>query len=445
MSDKTNKMRPKKNKLHEQNLIGDLNTAKKPPKYRSRVLNVYKDLDIDKVVVLQSKKEIIQTPSNYSQRSKDRESIKWSDMISPQKTESDVTVVNAIAKNQQLSLIDQIGYGNEVNKTNEPITLVANEEQKDNKLYDLFVDLLESTLNVYNATEQKIEPLEQTSNKSSKLGLETQRTADNKLKIENFIDYNVIDDTQNEERKIKQEYFVSDDWDNTLLDDVPSMSLRDICPDEPSTTSKVKQKLKSESFSYKKKSLPPVTRSFIYQNATTPPKKGLKKGRKRNLLNLLKEELRIEDNRYDPPKNFFESLQMMVRYKNRCQKSICFEESAKKGNEESLYDCMYKRRRVLSSTSKNSSQSAATRIGSFRSFSYKSTLGARSKSRQEYRLENDTASRLSLAVYTLDENQPLLMKEKQKKEVTYEPTVSTMFSDSSIFSSIIEPESFGHW
>ncbi|CAB3242649.1 unnamed protein product [Arctia plantaginis] len=451
MSDKNNKIKMKKKKLHEQNLIGDLNTIKKQPKYRSRVLNVYKDLDMDKVVVLQSKKEIIQTPSNYSQRSKDRESIKWSDMIPPQKTDSDVTVVHTDAKDQQLSLIDHIEYGNEVNErndtrirnNNEPITLIAKEEQKDNnKLYDFFVDLLESTFNVYNATEQKTEPA--ASSKSSKLVLEPHGSEDNKFNTENIIDYNVIDnkfnienvidynginnefnmeneyndieDTRNEERKTKQEYLISDDWDNTLLDDVPSLSLRDICPEQPLTAPKVKRKLKSESFSYKKKNVPPVTRSFIYQNVNTPPKKSSKKGRKKNLLNLLIEQLQMEANRFEPPKNFFESLQMMAKYKNRCQKSIHFEESAKKVSEGSVYDCMYKRCRVLSTTSKNSSKSAATRIGSFRSFSHKSTLYSRSKSRIDYRLDNDAASRLSLAVYTFEGNQqPMVTREKQKK------------------------------
>ncbi|XP_075989954.1 uncharacterized protein LOC142985584 isoform X2 [Anticarsia gemmatalis] len=382
------KAKIKRKKDFEDGYLGDLSTKRKP-KFRSRVLNDNRNFELDHVVVLQSTKSINQTPSNYSENNsvKDPEMIKWSEFLPPLvKKDSNLTKVRS--KEKRVTLVD------------EPQTLIANDSKKDDsKILNFFVDLLETTFNVYNVQTEAEKPLN-FSEISSKNVLEIDEVVANKL------------DIKNNELKCTDGY---DDDDPTNVYCI-TPNERDLWFDEksfkkppaPSTTMR-RKKMKSESFEYKKKPIPP-TRSFIYQ--TSANKKYFKKEQKKNLLNQLKEELRMDDIIFEEPRNFYQALKVMARNKRRSQKSIHFS-SSKKPSDGDVFNCMYKRRRLLSASTKSSKKTKSD-LNEIKNFSKSSAVSSTRKTISNTIESNYGVSNHSLQVFGFDYEEP--------KSYTFDPS-----------------------
>ncbi|XP_049884430.1 uncharacterized protein LOC126379638 [Pectinophora gossypiella] len=332
-------------------------------KFKSRILN---DHVSDRLVVLQPRKELNHTPSNQSEgASKDYvHKKKWPDSPLVQYLEQETNML------QQQQNPD-IKEGKKLKKTEalkmeEPATMVGELKTSAKSLYNFFVDLLETTFSVYNMNAEYNEKVHKESNVNfeidekvaKKLTLATQPTID-------YVENNNINHTGDDIKRDTVFYIRNDD---IATDRIEVYKTKPRCsnmnpPLRPRKRSPGRN-LRSESFSYTQ---PYKVDSPTNRSAIKPKGSFNKKNRKQNLLNLLKEELRMEEDAFDEPQTMHQALKLIAKNKRRCRRAIRFDESAcpdrkTKTPDDGHPDCMFKRRKVISSSTKSSRRKKLFRI-----------------------------------------------------------------------------------
>uniref|UniRef100_A0A2A4JXP3 Uncharacterized protein n=1 Tax=Heliothis virescens TaxID=7102 RepID=A0A2A4JXP3_HELVI len=432
------KMRLKKKKDEEiiqEDPIASSNYSKRRSKYRSRIFND-DDSELEQLVVLQSTKEITHTPSNESGKSdnfkdpKEPEAVRWADIFPTLcKKKLDIPMLEDIkevpAKIEQpvVKIVEK-----------DPSTLVAEVPKKDDnkKFYNFFVDLLETTFNVYNV-KTEFNPPAASSVNSSKVALEIDESVAKKLNIKNK---EPVSEDVTRKPSFKHFYCIKpdgeDSWnDKQLLDHFQPKSVRRSRTTSPSKSTKRRRKLQSESFNTKTTKPLPLTQSVIL-----PKKVILKKDRKKNFINLLKQQLKMDDDAFDEPQNFYQALKVIARNKRRCQKSIHIKE-AKKPSEGDVHVCQFKRRRLLSASTKSSSKKSAYRPESDilrNSFTRSSDITSSTKKCTTITItettENEIPSQHSLEVFGFD-YEPV-PKKLPDAFPSFPPSASTSMQDYNI-------------
>lgn len=313
---------------------------KKKPKYKSRVLNKIENYKED-IVVLQTKKNM--SASSYTINSFSEPDIEaWSDFLTQKDNVEEENMFN-IAEHSESAA-----------------TLVNEEQNSDDKrLYNFFVDLLETTFSVYNVkTALSAPPL--ASEKSSKVSLEIDEAVAKKL--------NVIEAKSKPSTALKvyQEnkcYFITPfnkGREGGLSNQNYKKSVVTI------NMSNRKRKLKPASFDLIKRN--PKVHKHITETPYGYNKKLSKKDQKRNLIKLLEEQLSTESKKHMEPQNFFQALKLMARNKMRSEISTQVNESKKKEDEGNDFQCRFKRRRLLSRTNKKSNGSPLNTRKSVKSY-----------------------------------------------------------------------------
>lgn len=398
------KVRAKKKTVKDEDVPAD-SEKKKKPKFKSRILNENKN-QIDKFEVLQSKKEIVQTPSLYSERSY-KEDIKWSDLprlVKPETDEANESIVN--------NLVREVTEGKKIKEKKvklvdpDPATLVS-EHKDDKRIYNFFVDLLETTFSVYNLkAEYSAAPIP--SAVSSKIALEMDESVARKL--------HVGTGTFNEvtQKHSKQFYCIRNDenrWNDDKLIDYfqPAPTTRRV-NELPLKSPTKRRRMKTESFSFtRNKTSPPQSRSAVI----TPRKSFYRKNKKEDLLNLLKEQLKMDHVSFQEPQNLYQALKVMAKNKRK-QKTIRFDKSAKMRVGYKPPECMLKRRKVISPSTKSSSKYESEYMRTTGSISHKfsEVSGYRRHPAELTELSNH-----SLEVYGFDYEIPYKKRPKREKEV----------------------------
>lgn len=279
--------------------INDVPVNKKPkPRrqnlYKSRILNQH-TLE-DDFVILQSKKEINQSSSNYSE---------LTNLGRPEVQKS----------REENSVINQVLEGKKLNK-NEPRIETG---ENDKKVYNLFVDLLETTINMYNAETER--------DKSNNLNTILEINQDVAEKLEINTKYNESHHSLLKnclKNKLSEIAIYRDSGTNIVDEEIP------IFP-----------KIKAKSFIQNKKATNiPKSKSF-------EPKSSNVKSKKKNLLNILKEQIQI-GSAVEEPRNLYEALKIMAKNKQRSEKSIKFNEpDMLVDNGRKDPECTFKRRNLF--------------------------------------------------------------------------------------------------
>lgn len=343
--------------------------VKKKPKFRSRVLNDMMGTDTKKVVILQNKKEIIHTPSNYSNRSyKDISDDRYMSLPPLVNYDCDEeyddeanTMKNLVAKSKAAT--EAHLQKDVMKKCKDPITLVSQNKQKDEKgLYNFFVDLLETTFSVYNV-KPEYNGDHTPSDVRSKVVFEIDENVAEKLNVSK----NRTQDKTKEEAPIAQNlccirnkrYCVND---RVLLDRSRSPPVSS----KPDTIKrKYRRNLKSESFFYQN---PKFKINSPTQSVVMNKKSFHKRNRKQTFINMLKEQLRMEDCSFEEPQNLHQALKIIARNKRRNRKAIHFADDVTKtdDNDHRKPECVFKRRKVISSSTKSTKRNHVPNERTFR-------------------------------------------------------------------------------
>lgn len=305
--------------------------SKKKPRYRSKVLKNNIGNEAEPILVLQSTKDVAQTPSNNSQCITARNSVntyvdpktlRWGENLPPP-TASDGKNFRHVDK----ELTNKIENAS---------------KRVDKSSCNYFVDVIKTSFSVYNVKTEFNKNLPHSA-ESSKVALEINESVAEKLYNMQNIKDTEFKETNDVTKKPSSKYFYSiqpesQDWDDKqLLDHFQSEFTEQYNMNSP----KGRQKIKSESFNYKKKPLPNTT-SF-----PSTKRKTQKSDRKKNFINSLKEELQMKDYTYKEPENFYQALKVIAKNKRRYQKAIHFR-SLQESSEGDVHECQFKRRKVLS-------------------------------------------------------------------------------------------------
>ncbi|XP_022121100.2 uncharacterized protein LOC110997310 [Pieris rapae] len=305
---KTSKIQKKnyqESEAYHDDYIETTTKTKKPKKYKSKILNGDSYISFnDKFVVLQSKKDIIHTPSNFS------ENFPISESTNPIRELLENNIYSGVAEGLAKEILEGRSETPVINP-DDPSTLVSDTPKDDKKIYNFFVDLLETTFDVYNVeTEQA---------KSKDSILEIEETVAKKLNFN-------IDTTEKEE---------CHGHDHDLKFQIQEDNIY-----EPVYTNQ-KPKAKNK---FSKRCL--HSRSFVYSqplpksNSLVIKKKPQTMHSKKNdLLNTIKEELKMDFMTYEEPQNLFQALRNMAKYKRKCQgkKTIHFEQNDSNINDECIF------------------------------------------------------------------------------------------------------------
>lgn len=349
----------------------ETNKKTKKTKYKSRVLNEVSNKPSEKVLVLQSKKDIVQTPSCNSKSTKDmsEHSIKWADFL-PKLIDSETgTIRNVIEKNydtQEHGIAKSVFEGTQFirdKKTHDHPNTLASTPPKDEKLYNIFVDLLQTVYNV--SPEYKhINGLK--SAKSSKIQLEIDDSVAQKLEKPNKTSESIQDDHH---IASKQHYSVTpddnEDWNTQKLAEYFKNRPVSVEWSEPylqinKTCKCVKKKFKNELYTTKQKTA--KTQSAVMEGRRSY----YRKTKKPDLLNILKEQLAVDDGEREDADNFYQSLRVIARNKRK-QNTIRFETPMKAGrNAGSDYDtCIFKSRKVISPSTRSPKRNRGNKTSDF--------------------------------------------------------------------------------
>lgn len=297
------------------NDVSDINKKPKPRRhkslksnenaknYKSRVLN--QQTVEDDFIILQSKKDIDPSSSNYSGSI----ALGRSDV---QRSKEENSVLNQVLEGKK--------YAKE-----EPTTVVETGEN-DKKVYNLFVDLLETTLNMYN------EDTECENSKALNTILEVNQDVAEKLEI-------------NPKYDVSHHSLVRKKFSDTGLyrDSGVNIVDRTIRTDY---SHHVYPKIKSKSFVHVKKTLHlPKSKSFEPKTVNTAVKT-----KKKNLLNILKEQIQM-GSAIEEPSNLYEALRIMAKNKQRSEKSIRFYQSQRFVGRKD-HECTFKRRNLFTKSKK---------------------------------------------------------------------------------------------
>lgn len=281
----------------------------KKRKYRSKILSKYQ---ADNFEVLQSKKERFRTSSNSSVN--DKEDTKWKSELprlvppAPDEIQNDdkyKTLVREVTEGKKLA--------EKKNKVfdPDPPTLVAEQAHMDDKkMYNFFVDLLHSTFNTYNVDSQyDKEPVPSTA--SSKIALEINESVASKLNVATEMH------KRNELQKpfdyaVRNEY---DHWNESSFQHntqyTRSYKHTKVNRETPKSAV-IQTRIRKE---YEpRRILSSRSQSAEYNRAEERPS-FYRKQKKRDLLNILKEELRMEPVSFEEPQNLYEALKVMAKQK----------------------------------------------------------------------------------------------------------------------------------
>lgn len=304
---------------HEADIKAD-NTYKQS-KYKSRVLNRKTNNINDQFIVLQSRKEIAQTPSNYSEAN-DTQNEK------PMKLSiRDILGNHLIAEviDAKSDLLDEtVKKENKIRIKDTPETLASKMvEEGDKKLYNLFVDILESTFNVNDLKGDKLS--------DSNTALEINESIARKLRIDNKTSIESACINRKERKEEQEEVF-----------EKPI----DICMAEHKTLKRVRPRISVKSFIHPKKTDAPETHSYQVK------RKYFKNKRKNVLLNIFKEELKLKPN-LEEPLTLYQALKVMVKNKKIIRdktKQLRTSGGFKKS------ECLLKRRKIINMKMKKDSK-----------------------------------------------------------------------------------------
>lgn len=353
-----------------------------------------------KLIILQPTKEIIDTPSVDSEQSRNRVNNTrkpngyFEDYLRQSVTSAEKLLTREVLEGKQYTKLT-------TRIDNDPPTLVSDINNKyDKGLYNFFVDLLGTTVSVCNIkTEGKDMPADVN---SSKLNLEIHESVAEKL---NIIDKpKVIDDAKHKQSK----YFhcvpnAQGNWDDTELNKHLPYYLH-MTPTEKPSKMPVKRRLKVNSKRLLRKC---KTEQVVNKRKTN------KAHRKKSLLDLLKEELRMEAEVYDEPQNIFAALKLIANNKRRYQKSTRFlQEYKDRGNA-----CRFKRRKVIST----STRSTTLRKLNPEDKMLRSTVTPpyrNEKAKAEITTDYDRQSRHSLQVYGFDDVTNVVTEQTCEKEIS---------------------------
>ncbi|XP_034838817.1 uncharacterized protein [Maniola hyperantus] len=326
----------------------------KKTKYRSRVLNNNMlQSEKEQLIILQTKKKITQTPSNNSLRV---ETAIASDITKlTEKNEPKQNTIRDILENNIYSGVAE-GITKEVLEVkpkkekilrinDDPETLASEMAKKDDKnIYNFVVDLLETTMNVYNVkTEYEISDV-------SKSAFELNDTVIEKLEIQNKHNssHDIINHTSKCERvcPIKKTNF-------DVLENVPI----DIKSSEYRPFSAIKPKIKVKPF------LNPKSNIYTRKVKTAPKsksfdnnKKYTRKPNKTQILNDLKQEIAKDIYTFNEPKSLYDALKVMAKNKRRNEKSLHFVNNINKRMDYVDSECMFERRKIISFRARKNNQ-----------------------------------------------------------------------------------------
>ncbi|XP_072947053.1 uncharacterized protein [Epargyreus clarus] len=328
----TFKKKPTLKRNKDEDIGNNVNTRNTKERYKSRVLNKkFVKEDRKKMVVLQSRKEIAQTPSNYSEWSYNNASQKSNtsnyltyDDLNNNNIGEDLNIAdelkNALLEGRNMKKVKKLRYVEE-----DPKTLVSDGPKVQKNLYNFFVDLLETTISVYNVkTEYDNAPSD-----TSKTVLQINESVANKLNIAN-------DKVPNDEVIVNPTFI--DIQNESDYEDYDSFN-------KPITIKTSELRLKSG----KHKKLKAV--SFIRSNkkSVLPKSKSLEINKKtmfknkNELINVLKQQLEVETHVFEEPRSIFQALRVMARNKKR----IRFDPSIERKT--FTDECILRRRKVISS------------------------------------------------------------------------------------------------
>ncbi|KAL0809010.1 hypothetical protein ABMA28_012658 [Loxostege sticticalis] len=413
-AEKKTKRRTSAKKNNQNTKHDDANQVKtkRKTKYRSKALNddVAKEVNQEQVVVLQEQKNLIQTPSIYSEN----DSFNWSNLpLLVKKNQENKETAETNIVEVANTLAKEIMEGQKMRKDrkvriDEPTTLVAeitkkepnekvtcaNSGEKDKKMYDFFVDLLETTISVYNVkAEYDKAPIPLSEGSSDKIALEMDESVAKKLNVEST-------KPERKEEKDEPQFCCLKDLEFNQSYSSPPQS------DYPRKCFR-KKKFLAESFSFLRK---PTTRKLTAASVVET-KKCTRKQKKKTLLNLFKEQLRIDsDAAFEEPQNLYQALKVIAQNKRRCQKTIHFEDCIKKKHRDMGFpECMFKRRKVISNSTK------VTKKNKNLIYYASSVTGRYSSEYQSTRKNYDydpyyDASNHSLEVYGYDYEDPVAKK-----------------------------------
>jgi hypothetical protein len=310
----------------------------KRTKYRSRVLNknVENKAKDQKIIVLQSQKDITQTSSMFSENSSINASnslvVKKPNVIADENKLDDVTnlLVKEIMEGKQYKKEKRV-------RIDEPVTMLSETKSpsgSNNGLYNFFVDLLETTISVYNvkAEYEKAEDRSKVAS-STKLPLEIDESVALKL--------NVQQDPENHEDtccRVPKRFYCFREDEELIGENQYSPA--------PTVTDAKTPKMKAKSFSFinKPKTNKMKTGSVIIENK----KSYNRKQKKQTLLNLFKEQLKLDEG-YMEPQNLYQALKVIAQNKKRCQKTIHFEENMRRNRKDYGFpECEFRRRKIIS-------------------------------------------------------------------------------------------------
>lgn len=321
---------------------------KRKNKYKSKILNS-DNYPPDTFEVLQHRRNITQTSSIElcNDNSEESEDIKWSEFL-PRLVQPDPEEIQ-MEKDKKLShLVKEVTEGRIIKEkrvtidVKEPPTLVSVSEvktgtTKDPGFYNFFVDLLETTFSVYNLKSEfsndKIP-----SAVSSKVAFEMDEEVANKLNAAPEPPRKPSTHVEYKEEPKKDE----------LIDYFKNCPRRSNSPPpKRKKKSEYPPKRKTPKIEPRQSLLYPQSvlkrSSLLPQSASlTQNKPFYKKNSKQTLINLLKEQLRMDNQPLEEPQNLFKALQVLAKNKRKTQKSLRFEETS---NE--LADCMYRSRRLV--------------------------------------------------------------------------------------------------
>ncbi|KAJ2941777.1 hypothetical protein O0L34_g10583 [Tuta absoluta] len=246
--------------------------------------------------------------------------------------------------------------------TEKPSTHVGDHNSRNKSLYNLFVDLLETTFNVYN--------VESKYTNAPILTFEVEENASHKMKTTMSQNKAGVDKTVAPKQRVFFNYVEDVAEKVTVYDAQPNYRAWN---PPPATTKRIpfrKNEYGIPRMSYERSygnyNVPSKSQSFWNTQkrntvvAAKPirsllPKKYAqhKQDKNQNLLNILKKELQMEDDYYEEPGDFHQALAKIAKEKKRTRKLICFAEDDGGGAVRSGKSECFKRRKVISGSTKS--------------------------------------------------------------------------------------------
>ncbi|CAG9790609.1 unnamed protein product [Diatraea saccharalis] len=314
----------------------------------------------------------------------------------------------------------------------DPTTLVsinnvktADVTAKDNNkgLYNFFVDLLE-TIDGCNAADVEKVTILSTNTSSTKVPLEINESVAQRLELRSQSSNHGCKSPS----PIRENNFYCFNNDNEYLASQisPKTSVA-----KTRKLNKTKKPLHAQSFSVTKK---PQSKNIKTESLNLDKKlSNSKKRKKETLLNLFKEQLKMDVNAFDEPQNLYEALKIIAENKRKCQKTIHFEERMKRHRKDSGFpECVFKRPKVLGPGKK---RKAAKSIKEDLIIQKQSLIKDNEKGVKRKEVDEDTnGSQYSLKVFGYDYEKPEKQSPMRAKEVVLTYHSSPSISDRGLIS-----------